>query len=188
MTEQELANRCAHGDNEARKELYLTYISRIRLLCRRYAANAEDAEDMMHDAFVKIFKVIGQFKWTRPGSLYSWMARITLNMAFDSAKKRQRLGRALVEPGNLEEPVTENLDYEVAASLPFEILEKMIEALPEGYKTVYKLHDIDELSHVEIAKLLGIKEKSSSANLARARAILARNIKKYLTDRSNNQI
>lgn len=52
MMEQELATRCAHGDNEARKELYCSYSSRILSLCRRYASNPDEAEDLMQDAFV----------------------------------------------------------------------------------------------------------------------------------------
>ena len=69
MDEQELARRCVRGDNTARRELYETYGSRVLALCRRYAADAADAEDLMQDAFVKIFRVIGRFRWTRPGSL-----------------------------------------------------------------------------------------------------------------------
>ena len=90
MEEQELARRCARGDNAARRELYETYGSRLLALCRRYACDASEAEDLMQDAFVKIFRVIGRFRWTRPGSLYSWMARVALNQAFDSARKRKR--------------------------------------------------------------------------------------------------
>ena len=103
MDEQELARRCAQGDNAARRELYETYGSRLLALCRRYARDAAEAEDLMQDAFVKIFRVIGRFRWTRPGSLYSWMARVALNLAFDSARKRRRLGRELVEVENLAE-------------------------------------------------------------------------------------
>ena len=82
MDERELAIRCARGDNTARRELYETYGSRLLALCRRYARDAAEAEDLMQDAFVKIFRVIGRFRWTRPGSLYSWMARVALNLAF----------------------------------------------------------------------------------------------------------
>ena len=91
MTEQELASRCAKGDDEARQELYITYGPRLLALCRRYAENATEAEDLMQDAFIKIFRVIGRFNWTRPGSLYSWMARVTVNLVFDSTKKKRKL-------------------------------------------------------------------------------------------------
>ena len=180
MDEQELASRCHRGDNAARRELYETYGSRLLSLCRRYAVDAADAEDLMQDAFVKIFRVIGRFRWTRPGSLYSWMARVALNLAFDSARARKRIARALVDADTLKgEPVDEP-DYEQAASVPAETIRRMIAALPDGYRTVFELYCFEELSHKEIADLLGIKEKSSSASLARARALLARAVRQYL--------
>lgn len=180
MDEQELARRCARGDNAARRELYETYGSRLLALCRRYARDAAEAEDLMQDAFVKIFRVVGRFRWTRPGSLYSWMARVALNLAFDSAKKRRRLTAQLLDVEELAGDIPDEPGYEETLSVPAEVLQEMIAALPEGYRTVFTLYCIDELSHKEIAALLGIKEKSSSANLARARASLARSIRQYL--------
>lgn len=180
MDERELAIRCARGDNTARRGLYETYGSRLLALCRRYARDAAEAEDLMQDAFVKIFRVIGRFRWTRPGSLYSWMARVALNLAFDSARKRRRLARELVEVDALAGEIPEEPDYEETLSVPAEVLQQMIAALPEGYRTIFTLYCIEELSHQEIAALLGIKEKSSSASLARARASLARSIRQYL--------
>lgn len=181
MDEQELASRCHRGDNAARRELYETYSSRLLSLCRRYAVDAGDAEDLMQDSFVKIFRVIGRFRWTRPGSLYSWMARVALNLAFDSTKRRRRLARELLAVEDLPGDLPEEPGYEQTLSVPGEVLHSMIEALPEGYRTVFRLYCIDEMSHKEIAALLGIKENSSSASLARARAILARSIRQYLT-------
>lgn len=180
MDEQELARRCARGDNAARRELYETYGSRLLALCRRYARDAAEAEDLMQDAFVKIFRVIGRFRWARPGSLYSWMARVALNLAFDSAKKRRRLTAQLLDVEELAGDIPDEPGYEETLSVPAEVLQEMIAALPEGYRTVFTLYCIDELSHKEIAALLGIREKSSSANLARARASLARAIRQYL--------
>ena len=180
MDEQELAIRCHRGDNAARRELYETYSSRLLSLCRRYAADAADAEDLMQDSFVKIFRVIGRFRWTRPGSLYSWMARVALNLAFDSARKRKRLARELTDLDTLKGEVADEPDYEQTLSVPTEVLQAMVAALPEGYRTVFELYCFEELSHKEIADLLGIKEKSSSASLARARGHLARAIRQYL--------
>lgn len=182
MAEQDLATRCAHGDNEARRELYEQYSSRILSLCRRYAVGPAEAEDLMQDAFVKIFRVIGSFRWNGPGSLYSWMSRVALNLAFDSAKRRRRLARQLMDVEEVGDGVPEEPDYEEAASVPSEALMAMIEALPEGYRTVFRLYCIDGLSHRDIAHLLGIKEKSSSANLSRARALLIANIRQYQKD------
>ena len=180
MTEQELARRCAHGDDAARKELYLTYGTRMRALCRRYVANAAEADDLMQDTFIKIFRVIDRFVWTRPGSLYSWMSRVAINMAFDSAKLKKRLASEIMDVEDLVDVATDEPGREETEAISFDVLKDMIEALPEGYRTVFKLYCIDNLSHKEIASLLGIKEKSSSASLARARASLAGAIKNYL--------
>ena len=179
MEEQELALRCARGDNAARRELYVQYGSRILALCRRYVSDPADAEDLKQDAFVKIFRVIGRFRWTRPGSLYAWMSRVTINMAFDSYGKRRRLARQLVDVEEMENVIPDESTREEAASVPPEVLSAMIEALPEGYRTVFKLYCIDGLSHKDIAALLGIKEKSSSASLSRARALLSDAIREY---------
>ena len=179
MEEQELALRCARGDNAARRELYVQYGSRILALCRRYVSDPADAEDLKQDAFVKIYRVIGQFRWTRPGSLYAWMSRVTINMAFDSYGKRRRLARQLVDVEEMENVLPDESTREEAASVPPEVLAAMIEALPEGYRTVFKLYCIDGLSHKDIAALLGIKEKSSSASLSRARALLSDAIREY---------
>ncbi len=179
MEEQELALRCARGDNAARRELYVQYGSRILALCRRYVSDPADAEDLKQDAFVKIYRVIGRFRWTRPGSLYAWMSRVTINMAFDSYGKRRRLARQLVDVEEMENVLPDESTREEAASVPPEVLAAMIEALPEGYRTVFKLYCIDGLSHKDIAALLGIKEKSSSASLSRARALLSDAIREY---------
>jgi RNA polymerase sigma-70 factor (ECF subfamily) len=70
-------------------------------------------------------------------------------------------------------------DYGETSGIPAERLQEMVEELPEGYRTVFKLHCLEGLSHKEIASLLGIKENSASSNLARARAILSNKIKAY---------
>ena len=182
MEEQELALRCARMDKSAQRELYLQYRSRIHALCRRYAEDPEDAEDMMQDAFIKIFKVIKNFKWTRPGSLYSWMSRVSINLAFDTARRRRRLAEQLVDVDSLGEDIQEEPAYDESASVPSDVLNTMIESLPEGYRTIFRLYCIDGLSHREIADLLGIKEKSSSASLSRARAMLAEAVRQYWRD------
>jgi RNA polymerase sigma-70 factor (ECF subfamily) len=180
MDERELAIRCARGDNAARRELYETYSPRLLALCRRYASDTAEAEDLMQDAFVKIFRVVGRFRWTRPGSLYSWLARVALNLAFDSTRKRRRLAREIVDIETLAEIPGDEPGYEEVAAVPLEVIQAMIAALPEGFRTVFNLYCIDELSHKEIAALLGIKENSSAATLAKARARLARSIRQFL--------
>ena len=179
MNESELASACSRGDSRAREELYVRYSPRLLALCQRYAPDRSTAEDLMQDSFIKIFRVIRRFRWEKPGSLYSWMARVTLNLCFDSMKKRKRLAAQLTGMEMLEQFPDGPPDYAEAAAIPAERLRAMVEELPEGYRTVFKLHCIDGLSHKEIGSLLGIRENSSSSNLARARMILAEKIKGY---------
>lgn len=170
--------KCAHGDASSQEELYRRYSGRILSLCLRYSRDLPEAEDLMHDAFVKVFRKIDRFKWSGPGSLYSWMSRVAINLCFDSSKKRRRLAEQLSD--RLE-------DFDVPDSdgpgglpdIPSEKLKEMVDGLPEAYGTVFKLYAVDGLSHKEIGEILGIKESSSSSNFARAKAILLKTIKDF---------
>lgn len=179
MDEQELAIGCARKDKKAREELFRRYGPRLFALCLRYSKERNEADDLFQDAFIRIFDRIGRFRWQGEGSLFRWMARLTLNMYFDKARRRHLFQETNIGPyeDTLPEP-----DYEGTLQVPQEVLTEMIGKLPERYRTVFQLYCIDGLSHVEIARLLGIKEKSSSADLARARALLSRQIKQYLDE------
>lgn len=179
MDEQELAKGCARKDKKAREELFRRYGPRLFALCMRYSRDRNEADDLFQDAFIKVFDKIGRFRWQGEGSLFRWMTRVTLNMSFDKARRRRLYQETDIGP--YEETLPEP-DYENTLSIPQDKLMEMVGGLPEMYRTVFQLYCIDGLSHVEIARLLGIKEKSSSADLARARALLARQIKHYLDE------
>ena len=184
MDERELARRCAEGDETAMETLYRAYSGRLLSLCRRYAPEALEAEDLMQDAFIKIFRVISRYRYDGPGSLYSWMARVTINLCFDSARRRRWIRTSLSDE-SLRLPAAEEPAYEQVTSIPQEDLRAMVEELPESYRTVFQLYCIDGLSHAEIGRLLGIREKSSSSILRRARILLSAKIKAYLKDHGN---
>ena len=179
MDEQELAKGCARKDRKAREELFRRYGPRLFALCLRYSRDRNEADDLFQDAFIRIFDRMGRFRWQGEGSLFRWMARLTLNMSFDKARRKRLFQETDIGP--YEETLPEP-DYEGTLQVPQEVLKDMIDRLPERYRTVFQLYCIDGLSHVEIARLLGIKEKSSSADLARARALLSKQIKQYLDE------
>ena len=177
MEEQELAHRCARRDRQAREELFRRYSPRLLALCLRYTRDRSQADDLLPDAFIKVFDRIGRFRWQGSGSLYSWMARVTLNLFFDKARRRRLLRETDIGP--LEETLPEP-DYEETLQVPPERLQAMISGLPDRYRTVFQLYCVDHLSHKEIARVLGIQERTSSADLSRAKALLAKQIKQYL--------
>ena len=174
-----LAAQCAKGDRASQEELYIRYSTRILSLCRRYSRDGTEAEDLMQEAFIKIFHKIGKFVWTGEGSLYRWMARVTINLCFDSIKKKKRIAEQL--SASMEEmDIADDDSPSPVPDIPPETLRALVEGLPEAYGTVFKLHCVDGLSHKEIGMLLGIKEKSSSSNCARAKAILIKKINEYI--------
>ncbi len=154
MEEQILAEGCRKGDDMAHKELYDRYAGRLLSICMRYAGDRATAEDLLHDAFLKIYGAFDRFTYRGTGC-------VTLDE-----------GKAAAE---VAEP-----DVAEMARVPREVLMRFIGELPEGYRAVFNLYCIEEYSHRDIARMLGINEKSSSSQLFRARAMLARRIRAYL--------
>ena len=182
------------GNNTARAELYKAYSPRLMALCCRYASQREQAEDLLHDAFLQIFDQMRLFHWKGDGSLRAWMERVTVHVAIDCLRRDQAftlvpLDEAtvaltavgddddearglLTDAGDVEDAPTADDIY----SMSEEELVRLIGELPEGYRAVFNLFCIDGFSHKEIARMLGIKENSSSSQLARAKALLAKKI------------
>ena len=177
--EQILAEGCQKGENTARKELYDRFAGRLLAICMRYVGDRETAEDLVHDAFIKIFGAFDRFSYRGPGSLRAWIERITVNFALEWLRNRNRLGTLELDEGRAAAEIAEPEPGEVAR-IPQEVLMRFVAELPDGYRTVFNLYCIEERSHKEIAELLGINEKSSSSQLFRARTLLARRIKDYL--------
>lgn len=178
MEERILAERCKTGDNEARRELYIRYGGRLMGICMRYVGDRASAEDLLHDCFLKIFGAMDRFTWRGEGSLRAWMERIAVNVSLEALRHKRRLHYPVTVdrlPERYEEPTTEEV-----TQVPYDVLQRMIAGLPDGYRTIFNLFCIEELPHKEIAGLLGISEKTSSSQLFRAKALLARRIKEYL--------
>lgn len=180
MVEEQIVGGCLRGDNAARQELYNIFSGRLLNLCRRYISDADAAQDVLHDSFIKIFSAIHTFSWRGDGSLRAWVERVTINMALEYLRKNGRASFTSLDamPQLSQEPTAEQ-----ASLIPGDVLTSFIGELPDGYRTVFNLFCIEQYSHKEIAQMLGINEKSSSSQLFRARAMLAQKIKDYLTSR-----
>ena len=179
MEEQLLSEQCRAGNRTAWHALYETYAGRLLALCLRYVGSRAEAEDLVHDAFLKIFASFDRFTWRGKGSLRAWVERLTINLAIERLRAGSRL---TVQPlderiGHLPEPAAEEIDR-----IPQEELLRLIGQLPEGYRTILNLYCLDGFSHREIARMLGINEKSSSSQLTRARALLAARVRDYIND------
>lgn len=180
MDESALVSGCIKGDNTSRKQLYERYAQRMMAICYRYLGNKDEAEDVLHDGFIRIFESIHSFQYRGEGSLRAWMTKIFINTALHQIKKQALWEPLLVEPERIEEV---SVNEEELGVIPDEVLLGFISDLPAGYRTVLNQYVFDEMSHKEIALELGINESSSRSQLARAKAMLADKVKLYKEQR-----
>jgi RNA polymerase sigma factor (sigma-70 family) len=164
--------RCKKNDKTAQAALYNWLSPKLLGLCVRYMQDRDEAEDVMQDAFVKIFTGLNSFK--NEGSFEGWAKRIAVNTALNALKKKNRIyferNLTIVESADFTEEEQQQIQ------LP-EILECM-DALPTGYRTIVNLFLVEEFSHKEIARKLNIGESTSRSQFARARQMLMKLLKK----------
>lgn len=181
LTEQELALGCVRNDRDAQGELYARYSSRLYAICLRYIEDREEARDLMHDSMIKAMDNFKTFRYVSEGSLYAWLSRITVNMAINRLKESSRFRQIPFEQvsgdelDNALEP-----DAESVRKIPDGVLDKLIAELPPVRRTVFNMYCIDGYSHHDIARALGITERTSTSVLAKARASLKKALMNYI--------
>ena len=172
MTLDELILKCKKQDSKAQGVLYKRYSGILFSICLRYSPNKTEAEDNLQDAFLTIFKKIEQYKGK--GSFEGWIKRITVNTVLQKYRKQRVY--SIEDEAQIEEEDNVTVDTE---TVPLDFLLKIIQELPDQYRLVFTLYVLDDYSHKEIAKMLGISDGTSKSNLARARGILKTKIDNY---------
>ena len=145
-------------------------------VCYRYVGDIDEAHDVLHDAFIKIFS---NFTFRGECSLATWMTRVMMTQSIDYLRRKQRFNQLIVSDDHLPDVVDEAEAAESGSQLSEEILMQFVAELPDGCRTVFNLYVFEEKSHKEIARLLHIKEHSSTSQLHRAKSLLAKGIKEY---------
>jgi len=167
------------------ESLYDQYAPLLLGLCKRYCGNIEDAEDVLHDGFIKIIKNLDKFQERPSGTFIAWMKRIMVNTALnhirDHSKERNVFSldpyQEIMEmPDTGEEAPFGELDGVFSKAL----LQEMISALPPGYRTVFNLYVFESYSHKDIATVLDCSESTSKSQLFKARALLKKNLQSVL--------
>ena len=163
ITESDLISGCIAGDRRMQEELYRRFSPRMYAVCLRYAGNPEEAEDILQEGFIKIFKKLGSFR--SEGSFEGWIRRIFVNTAIEHFRRKRYL-----------QPVTEKEENSVEGSylsvldnLAERDIMKLIQQLSPGYRTVFNLFIIEDLSHEEISNKLDISIGTSKSNLSKAK-------------------
>ena len=145
-------------------------------VCYRYPGDMDEAHDVLHDGFIKIFS---NFTFRGECSLATWMTRVMMTQAIDYLRRKQRFTQLVVSEEQLPDVIDEASVAESGSGLSEEVLMKFVAELPDGCRTVFNLYVFEEKSHKEIARLLHIKEHSSTSQLFRAKCLLAKRIKEY---------
>lgn len=180
LSEKALIQEVKKRNRKALEELHNRYAPVLMGLSLRYCANRSDAEDVLHDAFIKILSGINSFDERPNSSFEGWLKRITVNTALNFIRSKTKTN-ILVSVN----PMVEDLQEEQTADDSFlkmgefltkDIILQMICELPDGYRTVFNMFVFEEFSHKEIASELNCTENTSKSQLFKARSILKRKI------------
>lgn len=180
MTEKELIQQCILEDRSSQEELFRRYAGKMLVVCMRYMRHHAEAEDVLQDAFVKVYANLG--KYQHKGSFEGWIRRIVVNTALKKHVKKSYKN----ELYGVEYVPEASQDPKVIGSLNAEYLLALVQELPIGYRTVFNLYAIEGYSHKEIAAQLDIGESTSRSQLAKARAILQKKVAHLYDDKMVN--
>ncbi|MCB0735437.1 MAG: RNA polymerase sigma factor [Flavobacteriales bacterium] len=172
MSEEELIKGCIREDRTSQGLLYERYANKMYAICLRYSNSREEAEDVLQDAFMKIFDKISLFRGE--GSFEGWMRRIMVNTALRSRDKR----RMKFEPGDLDDVEEPSVEASVIDQMGTKEIMNLLHEMPEGYRVVFNLNAVEGYNHKEIGEMLGINESTSRSQFARARKYLMNLMKK----------
>lgn len=167
MDYQKLVRECLKLKPGAQRQLYEHYAPAMLGVCYRYTKSITDAEDVLQDGFVKVFKYLHQFK--AEGELGAWIRRIIVHTALNYLKTNRRYQTDLVFDDMPLHPVSTD---DPIIRLQTKELSELIRQLPTGYQTIFNLYAVEGYSHLEIAAMLGISDGTSRSQYARARALL----------------
>ncbi len=176
LTEVQLLEALRRKDSTGIRAFYDRYVGYLTAVALRYVPDQSAVKDILQDAFIRMIDAADRFEYRGEGCLKSWACRIVVNGALKTLRGQGKLQYVEDLPD-----VPEEEDVPVQ-KVPAAVLQRMIQELPDGYRTVFNLFVFEKKSHREIAGLMGIKEDSSASQFFRARALLARQIKTYLKE------
>jgi len=165
--------RCLNNDSRAQEELYRAFAPKMYGICLRFARNQMEAEDVMQEGFIKVFRYLKDYR--NDGSLEGWIRRTMVNTAINFYKKKIKYQKDVsLDQG---EPISVEEESAIDRLSTQELLE-MIRELPDGYRMVFNLNVIEGYTHKEIGDMLNISENTSKSQLSRARGVLQEKLKK----------
>jgi len=158
-----IIKNCKSGKLKQQEALYKYFYGYAMGICLRYAYTKTDASEILNDSFLKVFKNINKYKDEFP--FKPWLKKIIVNTAIDYYRKNARF-RPMLE---IEEVENEAFNIEIVDTLSYEDIKKLLDRLPEMYRLVFNLYEIEGYTHKEIANKLNFDEGTSRSYLTRAK-------------------
>ena len=177
MHDQELIGRVLAGDPGAERELYDAHVDRIFRLVYRIAGDLDRAQDYTQETFIRAFERLGQFRGE--AALSTWLGSIAVSITLNGLRKVKRLMSREVD---LDDALLSGKASAAADPDLKDRLARAIDDLPEGYRMVFVMHDVEGYTHEEIAGTLGVHPGTSKAQLFRARARLREALADFAKD------
>jgi RNA polymerase sigma-70 factor (ECF subfamily) len=171
LNEAAAIERAKQGDGEAFEVLYNLHRRRVYSLCLRMTANTAEAEDLTQEAFLQLFRKIATFRGESAFS--TWLHRMAVNVVLMRLRKKGLPVVPLDDTGDTDEETPKKepgaLDATLAGSVDRLELQRAVESLPPGYRSIFVLHDVQGYEHNEIADLVGCSIGNSKSQLHKAR-------------------
>lgn len=172
LSNEELVRQCMKGNQQAYRQLYDQYAPQMMGVCMRYAHSKAVAEDLLHDGFLKVFGSLDRLK--DPQMLSAWIKRIMVNEAINYVNRKMRRFDDLNEMDD-----TLMTDYQADYDhLDVEYLLEVIQNLPDKYRLVFNMKEIEGYQFEEIARKMNIEQSSVRSILSRARSMIKEKIEK----------
>ncbi len=171
LSEADAIERAKQGDAEAFEFLYNLHKRRVYSLCLRMTANTAAAEDLTQEAFLQLFRKIGTFRGESAFS--TWLHRMSVNVVLMQLRKKGLPVVSLEDTMETEEETPRKelgmIDPSLAGSVDRLQLQRAVESLPPGYRSIFLLHDVEGYEHNEIAEMVGCSIGNSKSQLHKAR-------------------
>ena len=168
MSEQieNIIHKCVQGDRESQKLLFKTYNRKLYAVALKYMGNVSDAEEVLQDSWMGIFKSLGTYK--NEGKLEAWLKTIVVRTAWKATRKRTF--HADIDCVSNLTTVAEN--SQAIDKMTCEEVLSLLSFVPASSQQVFKMFVLDQYNHTEISEMLGIDKSTSRAHLAKARKVL----------------
>jgi RNA polymerase sigma factor (sigma-70 family) len=173
---ERLIEDCLTGHPQAQSTLYALYAPKMMVVCMRYTKNVEEAEEILHDGFVRVFTYLHTLK--EDNALEGWIRKIMVNCALQKIKSENKI-ETTIQIEHVETELEDDTD--IVSNISGKEMLLLIQKLTPAYSLVFNLYYFEGYKHKEIAELLNINEGTSKSNLFQAKRLL----KEMIVGKSN---